>query len=173
MAHGASYTVKYRRRREAKTNYRRRLNLLKAGKPRLVVRKTNAHTIIQVVEYTSDGDRIIASAHSKQLKKFGWAHATGSIPAAYLTGLLCGKNATDKKIPQLLVDLGMDSLVKGGRLYAAVKGAMDAGVEIPTDETIFPSEERLMGQHIAGHVEKSKDIAKDVESLKNKILEGK
>jgi len=129
--------------------------------------------MVLVFAYTSDGDKVLAQSHSSQLQSFGWTHATGSIPAAYLTGLICGKAAAGKKVGGAVADLGMDSLVKGGRLYAAVKGAIDGGLAVAADESAFPKAERISGQHISGHVSKSKDIVKDFESVKSKILLGK
>ena len=69
--------------------------------------------------------------------------------------------------------MGMASLVKGGRLYAALKGVLDAGVTVSAGESALPSKERLTGQHISSFVSKSKNIPQDVESIKAKILEGK
>ncbi|MDK2384746.1 MAG: 50S ribosomal protein L18, partial [Candidatus Korarchaeota archaeon] len=38
MARSARYKVRFRRRREGKTDYKKRLALLKSGLPRMVVR---------------------------------------------------------------------------------------------------------------------------------------
>ena len=67
MAHGPRYRVPFRRRREGKTNYHKRLALLKSGKPRLVVRKTLNHHVAQIVLYDPKGDRTIVSAHTREL----------------------------------------------------------------------------------------------------------
>ncbi|RLG58710.1 MAG: 50S ribosomal protein L18, partial [Candidatus Hydrothermarchaeota archaeon] len=93
MAKGPRYRVPFRRRREGKTDYRKRLKLLLSGKPRIVVRKTLKHTIVQVIDFDIKGDRVLVSAHSNELKKYGWQANTGNLPASYLTGLLCGKKA--------------------------------------------------------------------------------
>ena len=45
--HGPHYRVPFRRRREARTDYRKRLQLLRAHQPRAVVRKTNAGVIVR------------------------------------------------------------------------------------------------------------------------------
>ncbi len=163
-------TVTYRRRREGKTNYNRRLALLKSRKLRLVIRKFSKNIISQVIEYHPEGDKVIASAHSSELKRYGWKSNKGNIPAAYLVGFLVGKKAKGK---EAILDLGLQSPVKGGRLYAALKGAIDGGLKIDAEEKIFPKQERIEGKHITGY-EKNKIDAKDFEKqfreVKEKIL---
>lgn len=171
MAKGPTYVVHYRRKRKKKTDYKKRLGLLKSGLPRLVVRKSNKHVIVQLVKYESEGDKVTASAHSKDLKKFGWKYSTSNLPAAYLTGLLCGKRALNKTKDAIL-DLGKQSLTKGSGIYAALKGAIDAGMNIPADESVFPPEARVSGEHIAAH-KKIPDIVSDFNKVKASILESK
>ena len=48
MATGAKYVVQYRRKRELRTNYRKRLNLLKSGLTRLIARPSNKHLVLQL-----------------------------------------------------------------------------------------------------------------------------
>ncbi|MEM4959169.1 MAG: 50S ribosomal protein L18, partial [Nanopusillaceae archaeon] len=69
MAHGPRYTVKYRRRREGKTDYRKRLKLLKSRLPRLVVRRGIWNFTVQLIEYNENGDKTIFTIHSKHLYK--------------------------------------------------------------------------------------------------------
>jgi len=173
MAKGPTYVVQFRRRRQKKTDYKRRLNLLKSGKLRLVVRPSNKHTIVQLIRYEMEGDRVLVSAHSKELAGLGWKHATGNIPSSYLTGLLCGIKSVKQGIDGAVLDLGLLAYVKGGRIFAALKGVVDAGVSVPADEVVFPPDERLTGEHIAGHVKRSANINKDFESVKAKILKTK
>lgn len=152
MARGPSYNVPYRRRREGKTNYHRRKKLLISGLPRLVARKTNKHIIAQIVEASIEGDRVLASAHSSELrKKFGWLGSLKNLPAAYLTGLLCGYRALKKNIKKAILDIGLQTPSKGARVFAVMKGCIDAGIEIPHGEEILPSEERIKGQHISDY----------------------
>ena len=101
MVKGARRRVAFRRRREGRTDYRRRLRLLRAGMPRAVVRKSLNQTVVQVISYDEKGDRVLASAVSVELKDFGWTGRTGNVPSAYLTGLLAGRRAATKgiKIP--------------------------------------------------------------------------
>ncbi len=172
MAKGAKYVVPHRRRREGKTNYRKRLKLLLSGKPRLVVRKSLRHMRAQIIEYDPKGDRTIVSATTEELKKFGWNLPTGNTPAAYLVGLLIGKRALEKGIKEAVLDIGLHSSVKGSRLYAVLKGALDAGLQVPHSEEILPSEERIRGEHIASYLEKYKDMPSIFEKVKKAIIGG-
>ena len=150
MAKGPSYNVPYRRRSEGKTDYHRRKKLLFSGLPRLVARKTNKHIIAQIVEASIEGDRVLASAHSSELrKKFGWLGSLKNLPAAYLTGLLCGYRALKRNVKRAILDIGLQTPSKGARVFAVMKGCIDAGIEIPHGEEILPSEERIKGQHIS------------------------
>jgi len=150
VARGPSYNVPYRRRREGKTNYHKRKKLLLSGLPRLVARKTNKHIIAQMITASIEGDRVIASAHSSELrKKYGWLGSLKNLPAAYLTGLLCGYRALKKNIKKAILDIGLHRPTKGARVFAVMKGCLDAGVEIPHGEEILPDENRIKGQHIS------------------------
>jgi len=157
------YLMPLKRRRKKKTNYRKRLALIKSGKTRLVIRKSLSNISVQFINYKTEGDETIVSAFSTELKKFGW-NRTGNLPAAYLTGLLAGKRAKDKKIGEAILDLGLHTPTKGSRLYAALKGVLDSGIKVPCSEDILPSEDRIKGKHI------SKDIEKQFEDIKNKIV---
>jgi len=177
--------VLYRRKREGRTNYKKRLTLLKGRTPRLVIRKTNNQVITQIVEYFPDGDKILVSASSSALKKLGWNYSCKNMPACYLAGFLLGKKAQDKKVSGAIVDFGLQSNIPGSKLYAVVQGAKDAGLEIPVGEEVLPKKERLTGKHIsdyyskgAGDAQFSKyrkenvdpaKLANDLEALKKKI----
>src|SRR3989344_2220378 len=101
--------VAYRRKREGKTDYRLRLKLAMSGKPRLVIRRTNKHIITQVVQFQQDGDRILVTATTAELKKHGWNSHGRNMPAAYLVGLLCGTKAKKAKITEAIADLGLNT----------------------------------------------------------------
>jgi large subunit ribosomal protein L18 len=168
MNQGPRYHVKPRRRREGKTDYRRRLTLLKSKKPRLVIRKSIKHTQIQFVEYKEKGDSIVATANSKDLvNKYNWNHSTSNISAAYLTGLLAGKRAIDKGIKECVLDIGRYVPVTGSKIFAGLKGVADAGIRCPFDEEKVPSQERIIGQHI------NDKIKSDFDAIKNQIIGGK
>ncbi|MDI6856000.1 MAG: 50S ribosomal protein L18 [Candidatus Thermoplasmatota archaeon] len=144
----ATYRVKFKRRREGKTDYRKRLALLKSNLPRAVVRKTLTNSIIQIIEYTAIGDRVVASATAHELKKLGWSANTDTLPAGYLTGLLAGKRARAKKVTQATLDIGLRTASKGAHVFACLKGLLDAGLEIPHSKNMLPSEDRIKGKHI-------------------------
>lgn len=166
MKLGPRYKVKFRRRREGKTNYRYRLKLLKSGLPRAVVRCTNRNIIVQFVEYDPIGDKVIASCVSSILKKqFNWKYSTANTPAAYLSGLLTGVKARDAGVKKAVLDIGLHTPTRSSRVFATLKGILDAGIEIPHGDEIFPSTERLMGKHI------SPDMENVVLEIKKKILE--
>lgn len=139
-----------KRRRLGLTNYRKRLKLVKSGLPRLVVRRSNRYILVQVIESVAGGDRTLVSAHSKELRNYGWRCGLKNTPAAYLTGLLAGLRAKAIGKDKLIADLGL--FHKASRLYAAIKGALDAGVEIPVSEEVIPSEDRIKGKHIENYL---------------------
>jgi len=150
MSFGPSYRVPYRRRREGKTDYKARRALVLSRIPRFVVRGSLAHMIVQIAEAQPKGDRIIASANSRELTKtYGWQGSTSNLPSAYLTGFLCGLRATAGGVKRAILDIGLFSPSKGARIFAALKGAVDAGVEVPCDKEKLPDEKRISGQHIA------------------------
>src|SRR5208337_1285372 len=64
-----------------------------------------------------------------------------------------------------ILDIGLNRATPGARVFAALKGAVDAGLEIPYGEEIIPSEERLNGEHIAAYNKKAGDIVKNVEQV--------
>ena len=148
MAYGPSYKVDYRRKRKGLTNYKKRLKLLSSGMPRFVVRKSNNATTCQIILYAENGDKTLVSASSLDLKKYGYKGHTGNIPAAYLTGLVCGLKAKKGKIKNVILDIGLYRSTKGSNIYAAVKGAVDGGLNIPFDEKVIPQERRIKGHHI-------------------------
>ncbi len=160
-----NYIVPHRRRREQKTNYRKRLKLLKSGKIRAVVRRSVKNIRVQFVEWNGKGDNTISQTFSKELKKYGWDHYTGNVPASYLTGYLAGLKAKKKGIEEAVLDIGLHTSTKGSRIYAALKGLLDAGVQIPHSPEILPSEDRLFGKHISdGMEEKVKNVMKNIEN---------
>ncbi len=150
MARGPRYRVPFRRRREGKTNYRLRRKLVISGLPRLVVRGSLNNISLQLVKSVYGGDRTLVSAHSRELvKKYGWKGHCGNVPAAYLTGLLLALKAKKIGVTRAILDIGLHPPVKGCRVFAALKGALDGEMEIPHGNGIFPSDERIRGEHIA------------------------
>jgi large subunit ribosomal protein L18 len=149
MATGAKYKVPMRRRREGVTDYGQRLRLLKSGKPRLVARKSNKHTQVQVVVARDEGDHTVASAHTNELSEFGWEAPTGNLPAAYLAGRVAGERAVEEGYEKAVLDVGLNRVTPSNRVFAVLSGAADAGLEVPHSEDVLPSWERVRGEHIA------------------------
>jgi len=161
-----TYVVPHRRKREQKTDYRLRLKLLKSGKPRFVVRKTSGNIVCQIIKHNPKGDETLFAATGRELKKFGWNKNCGNIPSAYLVGFLCGIKAKDK-IKEAILDIGLYASTKGSRLYAALKGLLDAGISVPHSEEMLPKEERIKGIHIEKY--RNIEIQKQFEEVKKKI----
>ncbi len=158
--------IQKKRRKQGKTDYKLRLRLLKSDIPRIVIRKTNRYIIVQLVESNEARDKVISGVTSKDLLKQGWnekfSGSLKSTPAGYLTGLLMAKKIKDEG--KVILDLGMQKTIKGNKIYAVVKGLVDGGVNLNTGEGIFPSEERLNGEHLKPEL---KSIIKSVmEKLK-------
>ncbi len=149
----ATYDVPFKRRRKGLTNYRKRLALAGAG-VRLVVRKSLRHVKVQFTEFYAEGDKVLASASSEELSGYGWSSNRNS-PTAYLTGLLAGKRAKAKGVSKAVLDIGLNTSSKGCLMFAALKGVLDAGVEVPHGENLF-DEQRLRGAHIAAYASKLK-----------------
>ncbi len=149
-------TLKFRRRRTGHTNYKKRLALLKSGKPRLVVRRSNRHCIVQVVNYKPEGDETAVHITTKHLKRYGWL-GKSNIPSAYLCGYLAGKLATKKGISEAVLDIGLSTPMHKGVVFAALKGALDAGLKISHSGEALPSEDKVSGKHIENYAKTLSD----------------
>ena len=151
MARNSTYRVKLRRRRKGKTDYHARKAMVISGKPRLVPRFSNKNVSVQIITSKVSGDEVIAASHSEELKKkYGWKAPAGNIPATYLTGLICGFKARNKKVKDAILDIGLINPSKGSKIFAALRGVIDSGINIPYDENKM-IEERLEGKHIAAY----------------------
>tara|TARA_B110001452_G_scaffold214303_1_gene185204 strand:- start:1298 stop:2218 length:921 start_codon:yes stop_codon:yes gene_type:complete len=169
------YQVKFRRRREGKTDYqaRRRLvvqdkNKYNAPKYRLVVRCTNKVVICQVIQARMIGDHCLCAAYSHELPKYGVKVGLTNYAACYATGLLCARRLLKKlgmdedyegqtevdgemytvetegeKRPfTCLLDVGLVRTSTGAKVFGALKGAADGGLNIPHSEKRFPGYDR-------------------------------
>jgi len=190
------YQVKYRRRREGKTDYyaRKRLiiqdkNKFNSPKYRLIVRFTNKDIIAQIASSKIEGDLVLASAYGHELVHFGFpVKNVTNYSAAYATGLLLARrvltklnladkykgndkvDGTDYHVAALedgpnpfraLLDVGLRRTTTGSKLFAALKGAADGGLEVPhsdrrfvgyDDEAKKPDPETLRKHIFGGHV---------------------
>ena len=157
----------FRRKREGKTNYKKRIAYLSSGLPRLVIRRSSKNMSAQIIIYEPKGDKVLASSNSAELKKLGWKLAGSNTPASYLVGFLIGKKAVEKKIPEAILDFGLYQPKSGSKVYAALKGAIDSGLKVPYDESVIPKQERIEGKHISDY--KKTDVKKQFEEVLAKI----
>ena len=140
------YSQILRRLREEKTNYRKRKHLLMGRRDFITVQISNENTLVQIHKPEMEGDKVLASAHSRSLLNKGWKGSRKSIPAAYLTGYLAGKKALTKGAKDAVLYSGTRKYTQ--RMAAALKGVIDAGLEVPADDETFPDEERISGKHL-------------------------
>jgi large subunit ribosomal protein L5e len=201
--------VKFRRRREGKTDYRQRKRLVvqdknkyQSPKYRLVVRFTNKQVICQVVYSVVEGDKVLCQATSLELPRYGLKVGLKNYAAAYCTGLLVARRLLDKvgladiyegatevtgaihktefekkqyyveevneeRRPfRCLLDVGCRPTTTGCRIFGALKGAADGGLDIPHSEKRFPGydrdakeydaelhKERIFGGHVGEYME--------------------
>lgn len=141
-----AYSQILRRSREEKTNYRHRKNLLMGRRDFITVQISNENTLVQIHKPEMLGDKVLSSAHSRSLLSKGWKGSRKSIPAAYLTGYLAGKKALAKGIKGAVLYAGTRKYTQ--RMAAALKGIIDAGIEVPANEETFPPEDRITGKHL-------------------------
>jgi large subunit ribosomal protein L18 len=156
----------FRRRKSGMTDYRRRLKLLRGQMPRAVVRVSNTRTTCQLVTWAADGDLVTVNVTGSDLvKKYSWPEGRSlkSVPASYLVGFAMGKAAVAGGAEEAVLDIGLAASSPGSRVYAALKGMCDAGLDIPHSDEVFPDDDRLNGAHI------DDKIAKEIESTKSKI----
>ncbi len=156
-----------RRRKEAKTDYAKRIKLLKSKTPRIVFRKTNKYVLAQYVTSKEAQDKVILNVNSKELMKYNWPEefkgSLKSIPASYLTGFLIGKKIIKNKLETPIIDFGMLKVLHKTRVYGFLKGIIDAEIKIKYDEKVFPEEEKIKGKNM------KKDFSKTFETIKLKI----
>jgi large subunit ribosomal protein L5e len=170
------YQVKYRRRREGKTDYHRRKKLVcqdknkyNSPKYRFVVRITNTDVICQIAYAKIVGDVILASAYAHELTRYGMPVGHTNYAGCYATGLLLARRLLKKlgldkryegntkvdgnlySVEELedgprpfraLLDVGLARTTTGARVFAALKGALDGGLNIPHSETRFRGYDR-------------------------------
>jgi len=168
------FQVKFKRRRQAKTDYyaRKRLiiqdrNKYATPKYRFVVRVTNKDIICQIVQADLTSDKVLAAAYSHELKRYGVKVGLTNYAAAYCTGLLLARRINakcelkyegnvdedeenregndyqvendDEKGPfKALLDVGLARTTTGARLWGALKGCCDGGVDVPHSEDRTP-----------------------------------
>lgn len=182
------FQVKFRRRREARTDYYARTRLImqdknkyKTPKYRMVFRKTNRDLICQIVAADIDHDRVIMSAYSHELPAFGVKAGLTNYAAAYCTGLLLARRVNAKfnlsyegttevdgsyfEVEQegeahpfqAFLDVGLSRTTTGARIFGALKGACDGGLNIPHNDKRFPGSKKTEGSKHQANPEAHKD----------------
>lgn len=135
-----------KRRIQSRTNYTKRLIMLKGKSPRLVIRKSNRYILLQIVESKAAQDKVLCSASSRELLALGWPKENvgglKSVSAGYLAGRLLASKAKSIK-ERVILDSGLIPNTKGSRIYAALKGAKEGGLNVPADEEVFPDDEKI------------------------------
>ena len=154
-----AYSKILRRLREEKTNYRKRGTMLMGKRDFIAVTISNQNTQVQVLTPGMTGDKVISSAHSRYLIGKGWKGSRKSVSAAYLTGYLAGKKALSQGAKDAILYTGTKRYTQ--RMAAALKGVIDAGLEVPASEETFPSEDRINGEHLT--------IKNDIPKMKSTI----
>ncbi|XP_034247520.1 60S ribosomal protein L5 [Thrips palmi] len=193
------YQVKFKRRREGKTDYfaRKRLvaqdkNKYNTPKYRLVVRLSNRDVTCQIAYSRIEGDKILCAAYSHELPKYGVKVGLTNYAAAYCTGLLLARRLLNKlNLDKLYIgttevtgeeyiveeldngpgafkcflDVGLARTSTGARVFGAMKGAVDGGLNIPHSTKRFPGfdaeskefnaevlRQHIFGQHVAEYM---------------------
>ncbi len=143
-----------RRRKEFRTDYKKRFALLKSRMPRIVFRKTNRYLIAQYIKSKEAQDKIVFGVNSKELLEYGWPEKESikSISAAYLTGYLAGKKILLKKLEEPILDFGMARVLNKTSPFAFIKGLVDSGVKIKCEKENFPDESRIRGEHLKNKI---------------------
>ena len=141
------HTIK--RIRQHKTNYRKRAAILIGRHHFITIKVTNQNVLTRLLDPDIKGDKVLATAHSRELVKQGWSGSLNSLPACYLTGILLGKKCLEKNFDSGVLYTGLNPFTS--RVAACLKGIVDAGVHVPASEDSFPEQDRLEGNHIADY----------------------
>jgi large subunit ribosomal protein L18 len=163
------YVPIYRRRRMGATDYRARKKIITSSVPLLAVRVSSKNVSAQFIRPEAEGDHVVSSAHSRNLKTLGWKGSSKSVPACYLLGLLAGKRAKEAGVEKAYLYNGLSSFVNGSRVSALVKGVKDAGVDVPMADEVAPSEDRITGKTTAEYAKSL--LAEDKEKY-SKVFSG-
>ena len=141
------HTIK--RIRQHKTNYRKRAAILIGRHHFITIKVTNQNVLSRLLAPDIKGDKVLVTAHSRELVKQGWGGSLNSLPACYLTGILLGKKCLEKNFDSGVLYTGLNPFTS--RVAACLKGIVDAGVHVPASEDSFPEQDRLEGNHIADY----------------------
>ncbi|TKY64027.1 60S ribosomal protein L5 [Spatholobus suberectus] len=192
------YQVKFKRRREGKTDYRARIRLINQDKNkyntpkyRFVVRFSNKDITAQIISASIAGDIVLAASYAHELPRYGLEVGLTNYAAAYCTGLLLARRvlkmlemdeeyegnveatgedfsvepAESRRPFRALLDVGLIRTTTGNRVFGALKGALDGGLDIPHSDKRFSGFEKekkeldpevhrkyIFGGHVASYM---------------------
>jgi large subunit ribosomal protein L5e len=139
-------------------------NKYNSPKYRLVVRLSNKDITCQIAYAKLEGDYILSAAYSHELKRYGMSVGLSNYAAAYATGLLLARrvltnlkladkyqgntkvDGNDYNVDEIAdgpnpfrayLDVGLARTTTGSKVFAALKGACDGGLEIPHSASRF------------------------------------
>jgi len=166
-------------------------NKYNTPKYRLVVRITNKDIIAQVAYARLQGDVIICAAYAHELPRYGVTVGLTNYASAYCTGLLIGRrilqkfgldsmyegqvevdgdefyeeaDSGEKASFRCYLDTGLARTSTGARIFGVLKGAADAGLDIPHSPKRFPGfsegkldasvhKKHITGGHVAEYMD--------------------
>jgi large subunit ribosomal protein L5e len=144
------YQVKYKRRREGKTDYRARIRLINQDKNkyntpkfRLVVRFSNNDIVAQIISASITGDMVLAAAYAHELPQYGLEVGLANYAAAYCTGLLLARRVLkklemDAEYEGNVEATGEDYSVEPGESRRPFRALLDVGlVRTTTGNCVF------------------------------------
>jgi len=168
-------------------------NKYNTPKYRMIVRTTSRDIICQIAFARIEGDHVICAAYAHELPRYGINFGLTNYAAAYCTGLLLARrllktlkldevykglekaSGEDYNVEKesdeqpgafrCFLDVGLARTSTGARIFGALKGALDGGLDIPHSERRFPGynqEEKkfhadvhrryIFGQHVADYM---------------------
>jgi len=177
-------------------------NKYNTPKYRLVVRITNKDIIAQIAYARIQGDVVLSAAYSHELPRYGVNVGLTNYAAAYATGLLIGRrvlqkfgldtmyegqtdvdgdefyeeaDSGEKASFRCYLDTGLARTSTGARIFGVLKGAADAGIDIPHSPKRFPGfsggklDASVHKKHIfGGHVAEYMDMLEEEDEEKYK-----
>jgi len=202
------FQVKFKRRREGRTDYyaRKRLvvqdkNKYNTPKYRMIVRFTNKDIICQIAYARIEGDVVICAAYAHELPRYGVKVGLTNYAAAYCTGLLLARRVLQKfgldsiyegndnidgdeylvesedgkpGAFRCYLDVGLARTSTGAKVFGAMKGAVDGGLEIPHSTKRFPGydgeskefsaevhRDHIFGKHVGNYMQQLQDDDED------------
>lgn len=152
----------YQARKGLCAQYKNKFN---TPKYRMIVRSTNKDVVCQIAYSRMQGDIIVAAAYSHELPKYGLPVGLKNYAAHYCTGLLLARRVLTKfKMDKIyegqtevdgeeynvepvddgprpfrcFLDVGLNRTTTGNKVFGALKGALDGGLDIPHNNKRFP-----------------------------------